>query len=72
MMFGGGFVAQWGIGLVVDAARAVAGVDAAGGLQVAFGLVLVLEVLTYAWFAWAGAGTRRTRTPPWPGPARRT
>ena len=51
-VFGGGFVAQWGIGLVVDAARAALGVDAAGGLRVAFSLVLALDVLTYAWFAW--------------------
>jgi len=51
MMFGGGFAAQWGIGLVVDAAQAVAGLDAAGGLEVAFGLVLFLELLAYAWFA---------------------
>ena len=42
MMFGGGFVAQWGIGLVVDAARAGFGLDAAGGLQFAFALVLAL------------------------------
>lgn len=50
--FGGGFVAQWGIGLVVDATRATLGVDAAGGLRIAFSLVLALDVLTYAWFAW--------------------
>ena len=49
--FGGGFVAQWGIGLVVDAARAALGVDDAGGLKVAFSLVLALDVLAYAWFA---------------------
>jgi predicted MFS family arabinose efflux permease len=52
LMFGGGFVAQWGIGLVVDAARAAFGMDAAGGLEVAFALVLALDVLAYAWFAW--------------------
>jgi len=51
MMFGGGFAAQWGIGLVVDAARVAAGLDASGGLQVAFGLVLFLELIAYAWFA---------------------
>ena len=51
MMFGGGFVAQWGIGLVVDAAQMVAGADAADGLQVALGLVLFLELTAYAWFA---------------------
>ena len=50
LMFGGGFVAQWGIGLIVEAARATAGVDTAAGLRAAFGLVLVLQVLTYAWF----------------------
>ena len=64
-MFGGGFVAQWGIGLVVDAARAAAGLDAAGGLEVAFALVLALEVLTYALVRLGlAAGTRRTRTRP--------
>ncbi len=52
LMFGGGFVAQWGIGLVVDAAQAGAGLDAAGGLRFAFALVLVLDILTYGWFAW--------------------
>ena len=52
LMFGGGFVAQWGIGLVVDAARAGFGLDAAGGLKFAFMLVLALEVPAYAWFAW--------------------
>jgi hypothetical protein len=51
MMFGGGFDAQWGIGLVVDAASAGFGLDAAGGLQFAFALVLTLNVLTYGWFA---------------------
>jgi len=50
LMFGGGFVAQWGIGLLVDAARAGAGLDTAGGLRAAFALVLALQVLTYAWF----------------------
>jgi predicted MFS family arabinose efflux permease len=52
LMFGGGFAAQWGIGLVVDASRAAFGVDTAGGLRYAFSLVLALDVLTYAWFAW--------------------
>lgn len=52
MMFCGGFAVQWGIGLVVDAVRAAAGFDAAGGLEVAFTVVLALDVLAYAWFAW--------------------
>ena len=51
MMFGGGFAAQWGIGLGVDGARVAAGLDTSGGLQVAFGLVLFLELIAYAWFA---------------------
>lgn len=52
LMFGGGFVTQWGIGVVVDAAHVAFDFDAAGGLRCAFSLVLALEVLTYAWFAW--------------------
>ena len=52
LMFGGGFITQWGIGLVVDAARTGFGLDATGGLKFAFALVLAMNVLTYAWFAW--------------------
>jgi predicted MFS family arabinose efflux permease len=54
--FGGGFAAQWGIGLIVDAARSALHVDGAGGLKFAFWLVLALDVLAYAWFA---SGWRR-------------
>jgi hypothetical protein len=50
--FGGGFIAQWGIGLVVDEARAGFGLNAAGAFKFAFALVLALDVLSYAWFAW--------------------
>jgi predicted MFS family arabinose efflux permease len=52
LMFAGSFASQWGIGLVVDAARAFSGVDAATGLRYAFGLVLALDLATLAWFAW--------------------
>lgn len=52
LMFAGGFAAQWGIGLIVDAARAGLGVDIAGGLRLAFALVLTVDVLAYAWFVW--------------------
>jgi MFS family permease len=45
------FAMQWGIGLVADAARAVLGVDAAGGLRVAFVAVLCAEALACVWFA---------------------
>jgi hypothetical protein len=51
LMFAGSFAAQWGIGLAVEAARDRLGLDTAGGLKLAFSLVLALEVLAYAWFA---------------------
>ena len=50
-MFVGSFATQWGIGLVVDAARVALGVDTAAGLAYAFVVVLVLDVVAYAWFA---------------------
>ena len=52
LVFGCGFAAQWGIGLVVDAARAGFGLDTAGGLKLAFSIALTLDVLAYGWFAW--------------------
>jgi predicted MFS family arabinose efflux permease len=51
MMFGGSFMAQWGIGVVAEAARRGYGLDQAGGLRVAFGLVLAGNVVTLIWFA---------------------
>lgn len=50
LMFAGSFAAQWGIGVVADAARISLGLDAAGGLRLAFALVLALYALSYAWF----------------------
>jgi hypothetical protein len=50
-MFVGSFASQWGIGLVADAARVLAGAGEAAGLRVAFAVVLVLDVATLAWFA---------------------
>lgn len=50
MMFIGSFVTQWGIGVVVDAAHALAGVDLATGLRYAFALILVGNVVALAWF----------------------
>lgn len=50
LMFAGSFAAQWGIGVIVDAARVSLGLDAAGGLRLAFALVLALYALSYAWF----------------------
>ena len=52
MMFGGSFVAQWGIGVVATRARAASALDDAGGLRVAFAIVLARQRRsTYAWFA---------------------
>lgn len=50
LMFAGSFVLQWGIGVVAELARVELGYDDAAGLRLAFGLVLVGNVLTYAWF----------------------
>jgi hypothetical protein len=51
MMFGGSFIAQWGIGVVAEMARSGFALDEAGGLRAAFGLVLAGNIVTYAWFA---------------------
>jgi hypothetical protein len=50
-MFVGSFLAQWGIGLVIDLMRTLFGLDDAGGLRVAFAVVVILDVVAYAWFA---------------------
>jgi MFS family permease len=59
-MFTGSFAAQWGVGLVVDGARAALGLDAASGLTLAFTIALALNVATLAWFAigWRREGAR--------------
>ena len=60
MMFGGSFLMQWGIGVVVEIARRGMSLDEAGGLRVAFGVALAGNVATYAWFA---RGWRRFAPP---------
>ena len=59
-MFIGSFATQWGVGLVVDGARAALGLDTADGLKLAFALALLLNVATLAWFAvgWRREGAR--------------
>jgi hypothetical protein len=52
LAFTGSFAAQWGIGVIVDAARSALGLDLASGLRLAFAVVLALYALGYAWFAW--------------------
>jgi predicted MFS family arabinose efflux permease len=50
LMFSGSFAMQWGIGLVVDAARSQWAIGTAVALQLAFALVLAVELLAYGWF----------------------
>jgi predicted MFS family arabinose efflux permease len=52
IMFTGSFAAQSGIGLVVEAARAMQGYDTAAGLKLAFAIVLALDLAALGWFAW--------------------
>ena len=52
LMFTGSFVTQWGIGVIAQISRERLGLDTAGGLQLAFALVLALDALTLVWFAY--------------------
>jgi MFS family permease len=60
-MFGGSFATQWGIGVIVDAARAALAIDTASALRLAFAATLALDVLTLVWFAigWREHAARR-------------
>ena len=60
MMFGGSFLAQWGIGVVAELARVQLGYDTAAGLRMAFGLVLAGNIVSLIWFA---HGWRRFASP---------
>ncbi len=59
LMFTGSFAMQWGIGLVVDAARTAFGFDSANGLRLAFAIVLATDTAACLWFA---RGWRRHAT----------
>jgi MFS family permease len=50
LMFIGSFTMQWGIGLIVDAARSRLGIDTGAALQLAFTLVFIIDCLGYGWF----------------------
>jgi hypothetical protein len=54
VIFGGAFAVQWGIGLLIDALLALDWA-VAQAYQGAFGVVLVCNVLSYAWFLWRQA-----------------
>ena len=51
LMFGGSFAAQWGIGVIVDAARSALGFGTAAALRLAFATMLALYAATLVWFA---------------------
>src|SRR5512144_2076430 len=66
LMFAGSFAAQWGIGVVVDAARAALALDTASGLRLAFAVVVALYAFSYAWFARGWRRHARVRLAPVP------
>ena len=59
-IFGASFAVQWGIGVVADLSRTWLGVNAAGGLRIAFTLAACAQTLGYAWFilGWRRYATR--------------
>lgn len=58
VIFGGVFIVQWGIGLLVDGFGAL-GLDVVGSFRAAFATYLVANVLSYAWFLWARSHNRQ-------------
>jgi hypothetical protein len=60
MMFAGSFILQWGLGVIVDLARVIAGATTAGGLRFAFLTMLAINIATFAWFL---RGWRRFAVP---------
>jgi hypothetical protein len=61
LMFSGSFAAQWGIGLIVDAARSRYAIDTGAALRLAFGVVLAIDFAAYGWFVF---GWRRHAVAP--------
>ena len=55
VIFLGVFCVQWGIGLAIDALRAL-GWPQVAAFQAAFGLLALACTLSYAWFLWRGRG----------------
>ena len=53
MVFVSAFIAQWGIGAIVNLWPGADGYDPQG-YQAAFALVLVLQGLAFVWFIWSG------------------
>ena len=52
LMFIGSFAMQWGIGLVIDAARTGLGYGTPSGLRLAFAVAFAADALACLWFAW--------------------
>ena len=61
VIFGGVFVVQWGIGLLVDAFGAL-GLAVVDSFRAAFATYLVANLLSYAWFLWSRSHNR-TQSP---------
>ena len=49
MVFAGGFGAQWGMGLLIDALTGH-GMSEAGALRIVFGMLLILQGTSFSWF----------------------
>jgi predicted MFS family arabinose efflux permease len=58
VIFSGVFALQWGIGLLVDAFRAL-GWPEVSSFRAAFGVFLAAMVLSHAWFLWSRSHNRR-------------
>ncbi|MET0312706.1 MAG: MFS transporter [Burkholderiaceae bacterium] len=62
VIFGGVFVVQWGIGLLIDAFAAL-GLGATASFQCALGVFLACSIASYAWFLAAKSHNPQSSTP---------
>jgi len=58
VIFGGVFLIQWGIGLLVDGFSAL-GLDQVAAFRAAFATYLVANLLSYGWFLWSSRHNRQ-------------
>jgi hypothetical protein len=56
----GVFVVQWGIGLLIDAFRALGWAEVSA-FRAAFACFLAASMLSYGWFLWSRSHNRRDR-----------
>lgn len=57
VIFGGVFVVQWGIGLLIDGFRALGWAEVSS-FRAAFGVFLAANMLSYGWFLWSRSHNR--------------